>query len=233
MPSASHPPYRWPPADQLRQVTFEANIAPYASGSVLVSFGLTRVICAATIEPKVPTWMRQQGVPGGWLTAEYSMLPYSTLERKPRDISKGKIDGRTVEIQRLIGRSLRAVVDLEETRRQHALDRLRRAPGRRRHAHRLDHRRLPRRASRRAKTARREKNRRESHRRFRRRRERGAARGPRAARPRLRRGPGRRGGLQRRDDRPRPIRRSPGQRARNPPLPTSSSKACSCSRRRA
>ena len=101
-------------ADQLRNVTFEANIAPYASGSVLVGFGLTRVICAATIEPKVPTWMRQQGVPGGWLTAEYSMLPYSTLERKQRDISKGKIDGRTVEIQRLIGRSLRAVVDLQK-----------------------------------------------------------------------------------------------------------------------
>ena len=101
-------------ADQLRQVTFEANIAPYASGSVLVGFGLTRVICAATIEPKVPTWMKQQGVPGGWLTAEYSMLPYSTLERKQRDISRGKIDGRTVEIQRLIGRSLRAVVDLKK-----------------------------------------------------------------------------------------------------------------------
>jgi ribonuclease PH len=101
-------------ADQLRQVTFEANIAPYASGSVLVSFGLTRVICAAMIEPKVPTWMKQQGVPGGWLTAEYSMLPYSTLERKQRDISRGKIDGRTVEIQRLIGRSLRAVVNLKK-----------------------------------------------------------------------------------------------------------------------
>ncbi|MBI5381029.1 MAG: ribonuclease PH [Opitutae bacterium] len=98
--------------DQLRPVTFEANIAPYAAGSVLVSFGLTRVICAATIEPKVPTWMKQQGVPGGWLTAEYSMLPYSTLERKPRDSTRGKIDGRTIEIQRLIGRSLRAVVDL-------------------------------------------------------------------------------------------------------------------------
>lgn len=98
--------------DQLRPITFEANIAPHATGSVLVSFGHTRVICAATIEPKVPTWMRQQGVKGGWLTAEYSMLPYSTHERKQRDISKGKIDGRTVEIQRLIGRSLRAVVDL-------------------------------------------------------------------------------------------------------------------------
>ena len=100
--------------DQLRSITFEAGIAPYASGSVLVGFGATRVICAATIEPKVPSWMKQQGVKGGWLTAEYSMLPYSTLERKPRDISKGKIDGRTVEIQRLIGRSLRAVIDLQK-----------------------------------------------------------------------------------------------------------------------
>ncbi len=100
--------------DQLRNITLEADIAPYATGSVLIGFGNTRVICAATIEPKVPTWMRQQGVPGGWLTAEYSMLPYSTLDRKQRDISKGKIDGRTVEIQRLIGRSLRAVVDLRK-----------------------------------------------------------------------------------------------------------------------
>jgi ribonuclease PH len=99
---------------QLRPITFEADIAPYATGSVLVSFGLTRVICAATIEPNVPTWMKQQKVPGGWLTAEYSMLPYSTLDRKQRDISRGKIDGRTVEIQRLIGRSLRAVVDLQK-----------------------------------------------------------------------------------------------------------------------
>jgi ribonuclease PH len=100
--------------DQLRPLTIEANIAPYASGSVLIGFGSTRVICAATIEAKVPSWMRQQGVTGGWLTAEYSMLPYSTLDRKPRDISKGKIDGRTVEIQRLIGRSLRAVLDLQK-----------------------------------------------------------------------------------------------------------------------
>jgi ribonuclease PH len=101
-------------ADQLRPLTFEANIAPHASGSVLIGFGATRVICAATIEPKVPSWMKAQGVKGGWLTAEYSMLPYSTLDRKPRDIAKGKIDGRTVEIQRLIGRSLRAVLDLEK-----------------------------------------------------------------------------------------------------------------------
>src|SRR4029077_1883975 len=101
-------------ADQLRKISFEANIAPYATGSVLVSFGLTRVICAATIEANVPTWMKQQKVPGGWLTAEYSMLPYSTLDRKARDISRGKQEGRTVEIQRLIARSLRAVIDLQK-----------------------------------------------------------------------------------------------------------------------
>ena len=100
--------------DQLRTISFEANIAPNATGSVLVRFGNTQVICAATIEANVPTWMKQQGVKGGWLTAEYSMLPYSTLERKGRDIAKGRIDGRTVEIQRLIGRSLRAIINLEK-----------------------------------------------------------------------------------------------------------------------
>lgn len=100
--------------DQLRPVTFEANIAPHATGSVLVSFGLTRVICAATVEANVPTWMKQQKVPGGWLTAEYSMLPYSTLDRKAREVAKGRPEGRTIEIQRLIGRSLRAVVDLQK-----------------------------------------------------------------------------------------------------------------------
>jgi ribonuclease PH len=111
MPEVRHDNRR---PDQLRAITLEPNIAPYASGSVLVGFGATRVICAATVESKVPSWMKQQGVKGGWLTAEYSMLPYSTLDRKPRDISKGKIDGRTVEIQRLIGRSLRAVIDLKK-----------------------------------------------------------------------------------------------------------------------
>ena len=101
-------------ADQLRPVSFEADIAPHATGSVLVRYGSTQVICAATIEPGVPTWMKQQGVKGGWLTAEYSMLPYSTHERKGRDINKGRLDGRTVEIQRLIGRSLRAAIDLQK-----------------------------------------------------------------------------------------------------------------------
>jgi ribonuclease PH len=100
--------------DQLRPVVFQADIAPHATGSVLVGFGATQVICAATIEPGVPTWMKQQGVKGGWLTAEYSMLPYSTHERKGRDINKGRLDGRTVEIQRLIGRSLRATLDLDK-----------------------------------------------------------------------------------------------------------------------
>jgi ribonuclease PH len=100
--------------DQLRTITFEPNIAPHATGSVLVSFGKTRVICGATIEPGVPTWMKQQGIKGGWLTAEYSMLPYSTHERKQRDSSRGKVDGRTIEIQRLIGRSLRAVINLQK-----------------------------------------------------------------------------------------------------------------------
>jgi ribonuclease PH len=100
--------------DQLRPVKFEVGIAPHATGSVLVSFGATRVICAATIENNVPSWMKQQRVPGGWLTAEYSLLPYSTHDRKQRDISRGKLDGRTVEIQRLIGRSIRAVIDLQK-----------------------------------------------------------------------------------------------------------------------
>jgi ribonuclease PH len=99
--------------DQLRNITFEPNIAPYATGSVLVAMGNTRVICGVMVEEGVPRWMKEQGVTGGWLTAEYSMLPYSTHTRKPRDIAKGRLDGRSSEIQRLIGRSLRAVVDLE------------------------------------------------------------------------------------------------------------------------
>src|SRR6186997_474940 len=101
-------------SDQLRPVTFELGIAPHASGSVLVAMGKTRVICGVMIEEGVPRWMKEQGVTGGWLTAEYSMLPYSTNTRKPRDIAKGRLDGRSSEIQRLIGRSLRAVVDLEK-----------------------------------------------------------------------------------------------------------------------
>lgn len=97
----------------MRPLQFVLNPAPNATASVLSCFGNTRVICAVTIEEDVPRWMKNQHVSGGWLTAEYSMLPYSTLDRKKRDIANGKLDGRSVEIQRLIGRSLRAVVDLE------------------------------------------------------------------------------------------------------------------------
>ena len=100
--------------DELRTIQFETGIAPHALGSALTSFGDTRVICAASIDNRIPGWMRSQKVEGGWMTAEYSMLPYSTLDRKQRDISRGKADGRTIEIQRLIGRSLRAVFDLKK-----------------------------------------------------------------------------------------------------------------------
>src|SRR3954451_5730768 len=100
--------------DQIRSIHFDLDIAPNASGSVLVTMGNTRVICGVMIEEFVPRWMKEQNVTGGWLTAEYSMLPYSTNTRKPRDITKGRLDGRSTEIQRLIGRSLRAVVDLEK-----------------------------------------------------------------------------------------------------------------------
>src|SRR6266568_9515188 len=97
---------RWP--DQLRPLRFQNNIAPHATGSTLIEWGNTRVICGVTVEESVPRWMKEQGVTGGWITAEYSMLPYSTLTRKPRDIAKGKLDGRSSEIQRLIGRAIRA-----------------------------------------------------------------------------------------------------------------------------
>jgi ribonuclease PH len=101
-------------ANQLRPLHFQNHIAPYANGSTLIEWGNTRVICGVTIEESVPRWMKEQKVSGGWLTAEYSMLPYSTLERKPRDITKGKLDGRSSEIQRLIGRAIRAAIDLEK-----------------------------------------------------------------------------------------------------------------------
>jgi len=100
--------------DQLRTVRFQNNVAPYATGSTLIEWGNTRVICGVTLEETVPRWMKEQNVTGGWITAEYSMLPYSTLQRKQRDISKGKIDGRSQEIQRLIGRAMRAAIDLEK-----------------------------------------------------------------------------------------------------------------------
>ena len=99
---------------QLRSLRFQNDIAPYATGSTLVEWGSTRVICGVTVEETVPRWMKDQGVTGGWVSAEYSMLPYSTLQRKARDSTKGKVEGRTQEIQRLIGRAMRATVDLEK-----------------------------------------------------------------------------------------------------------------------
>ncbi len=99
--------------EQLRPLSFTPGFAPHSTGSVLISAGDTRVICSAMIDESVPPWMKAQKVSGGWITAEYSMLPYSTLQRKARDGARGKVDGRSVEIQRLIGRSLRAVIDLD------------------------------------------------------------------------------------------------------------------------
>jgi ribonuclease PH len=99
--------------NELRPFTFQWYIAPHAQGSVLASCGKTQVICSAMISNEVPKWMKFQNVSGGWITAEYSMLPYSTLDRKERDVMKGRLDGRSSEIQRLIGRSLRACIDLE------------------------------------------------------------------------------------------------------------------------
>ena len=101
-------------SDQLRPVRFQNHIAPHANGSTLIEWGNTRVICGVTLEESVPRWMKEQNVSGGWITAEYSMLPYSTLQRKQRDSTRGKIDGRSQEIQRLIGRAMRAAIDLEK-----------------------------------------------------------------------------------------------------------------------
>jgi ribonuclease PH len=100
-------------ADELRKVTLRRHPAPAAKGSVLISMGNTRVICAASVDENVPRWMRAQKIEGGWITAEYSMLPYSTPDRTRREVNAGKVGGRTQEIQRMIGRSLRAVVDLK------------------------------------------------------------------------------------------------------------------------
>jgi ribonuclease PH len=96
--------------DELRPVTLERGVARYAEGSCLVSFGETRVLCAASLEERGPPWLRGSGK--GWVTAEYAMLPRATHERTRREVSAGKPSGRTQEIQRLIGRALRAVVNL-------------------------------------------------------------------------------------------------------------------------
>ncbi len=98
-------------ADQLRPISFQRQFTRYAEGSVLVCCGETKVLCNASVEERVPPFMRGEG--RGWVTAEYSMLPRSTHTRSIREAAKGKISGRTQEIQRLIGRSLRAITDLE------------------------------------------------------------------------------------------------------------------------
>ncbi|MBV8344281.1 MAG: ribonuclease PH [Candidatus Eremiobacteraeota bacterium] len=97
-------------ADELRPVTIEPGFLKYAEGSALISVGNTRVLCAASLEDRVPAWMKGRGV--GWVTAEYAMLPRATQERTQREASKGRLGGRTHEIQRIIGRALRAVTDM-------------------------------------------------------------------------------------------------------------------------
>ncbi|BCO32555.1 ribonuclease PH [Thiohalobacter sp. COW1] len=104
------PSHRAP--DELRPVRLTRNYTMHAEGSVLVEFGNTRVLCNASLEPRVPPWLRGQGQ--GWVTAEYGMLPRSTHSRMGREAARGKQGGRTLEIQRLIGRSLRAVVDMKQ-----------------------------------------------------------------------------------------------------------------------
>jgi ribonuclease PH len=98
-------------ADQLRPTTIEPGFVRTATGSALISMGETRVICTASAQETLPRWLMGKGK--GWITAEYAMLPASTGDRKPRDVAKGRPDGRSVEIQRLIGRSLRGVIDFE------------------------------------------------------------------------------------------------------------------------
>ncbi|QAY65129.1 ribonuclease PH [Paenibacillus protaetiae] len=97
--------------NQLRPVTITTGVNKYAEGSVLIEFGETKVICTASVEERVPPFMKGQGK--GWVTAEYSMLPRATHSRNQREANKGKLSGRTMEIQRLIGRALRSIVDLQ------------------------------------------------------------------------------------------------------------------------
>ncbi|MBR4124902.1 MAG: ribonuclease PH [Victivallales bacterium] len=100
--------------NELRPLAFVPDYQMHPIGSVLAVCGRTRVVCAVSVENAVPPWMKAQGVPGGWITAEYQMLPSATNTRSTREVTKGKLSGRSAEIQRLIGRSLRAVVDLEK-----------------------------------------------------------------------------------------------------------------------
>jgi len=108
-------------ADEMRAITIETGFTKHAEGSCLISFGDTRVLCTASVEERIPPWLRGKGT--GWVTGEYSMLPRSTHTRSGREAARGKQSGRTQEIQRLIGRSLRAVVDMQKLgERQITLD---------------------------------------------------------------------------------------------------------------
>jgi len=98
--------------NEMRKIKLESDVSPYAEGSCMVKFGNTHVFCTASIDTKLPPWLRNSGK--GWITAEYGMLPRSTHSRMDREVTKGKPSGRTQEIQRLIGRSLRSVVDLKK-----------------------------------------------------------------------------------------------------------------------
>jgi hypothetical protein len=197
--------YERGPAD-IRPVSIEPGYVATADGSALIVLGKTKVICTASVSSSVPRWMEGRGK--GWVTAEYAMLPASTGDRKARDVSRGKQDGRSVEIQRLIGRSLRVVMNFAAQR----LRRLRRSPGRRRHPLRGDHRRPRRPSPGAAGAARRGGDRRPAlHRigcRGQRRRRRRAG----ALRSRLRRGLRCRGRRERRDDLRRRTGRGSGDR---------------------
>ncbi len=126
--------------NQLRPLKITPSYIKTADGSVLIEMGDTRVICTAKLEERVPPFLRNSGK--GWITAEYGMLPGSSQQRIGRESSRGKVGGRTHEIQRLIGRSLRSDRRSQESRRALYLDRLRRDSSRWRHAHGIDHRRL-------------------------------------------------------------------------------------------
>ena len=128
------------PNDQPRNVTITPSFLVFPEGSALIEVGETKVVCTATLEERVPPFLRGQGK--GWITAEYNMLPRSTLTRTPRERETGRVSGRTLEIQRLIGRSLRAVGDMTALGERTLVDRLRRPASRRRHSHGLHHRRI-------------------------------------------------------------------------------------------
>ncbi len=114
MPDANAPRHDGRRPDELRSHDIRPGFLSTVPGNVLIHMGRTRILCAVSVVDRVPRWMHAQGVPGGWITTEYSILPYATVPRTDRESSRGRVGGRTHEIQRLIGRSLRACVDLEK-----------------------------------------------------------------------------------------------------------------------